>query len=207
MLQEHLFLCGASFSHPKSSKCDEFIDILSTFWASRHVKYDRNWQIEPPRRSFWSSWRGLGDRGILGDLYFQKWAPRLDGSTIFETCTSKNGKRVTEGAYSFAWDKERAGEGVREDETRSQRKNNNALPDSFLYESLEAREQDGITAAEHESMIPWEHESTRLRGLKSTQAREHNIMWWPYSRASRARRPFWRGCILIASYNPSILTI
>ena len=71
-----------------------------------------------------------------------------------ETCTSKNGKRVTEGAYSFARDKERAGEGVREDETRSQRNNNNALPDSFLYESLEAREQDGITAAEHESMIP-----------------------------------------------------
>ena len=102
--------------------------------------------------SFWSSWRGLGDRGILGDLYFQKWAPRLDGSTIFETCTSKNGKRVTEGACSFAWDKERAGEGVREDETRSQRKNNNALPDSFLYESLEAREQDGITAGEPESM-------------------------------------------------------
>ena len=97
---------------------------------------------------------GLGHRGISGDLYFQKWAPRLDGSTIFETCTSKNGKRVTEGAYSFAWDKERAGEGIREDETRSQRKNNNALPDSFLYESLEAREQDGITAAEHESMIP-----------------------------------------------------
>ena len=86
------------------------------------------------------------------NLYFQKWAPRLDGSTIFETCTSKNGKRVTEGAYSFAWDKERAGEGVREDETRSQRKNNNALPDSFLYESLEAREQDGITAGEPESM-------------------------------------------------------
>ena len=69
-----------------------------------------------------------------------------------KTCTSKNGKRVTEGAYSFAWDKERAGEGVREDETRSQRKNNNALPDSFLYESLEAREQDGITAGEPESM-------------------------------------------------------
>ena len=101
---------------------------------------------------FWNSWRGLGHRGILGNLYFQKWAPRLDGSTIFETCTSKNGKRVTEGAYSFAWDKERAGEGVREDETRSQRKNNNALPDSFLYESLEAREQDGITAGEPESM-------------------------------------------------------
>ena len=69
-----------------------------------------------------------------------------------KTCTSKNGKRVTEGAYSFASDKERAGEGVREDETRSQRKNNNALPDSFLYESLEAREQDGITAGEPESM-------------------------------------------------------
>ena len=102
--------------------------------------------------SFGSSWRGLGHRGILGGLYFQKWAPRLDGSTIFETCTSKNGKRVTEGACSFAWDKERAGEGVREDETRSQRKNNNALPDSFLYESLEAREQDGITAGEPESM-------------------------------------------------------
>ena len=76
----------------------------------------------------------------------------MSGSTIFETCTSKNGKRVTEGAYSFAWDKERAGEGVREDETRSQRRNNNALPDSFLYESLEAREQDGITAGEPESM-------------------------------------------------------
>ena len=125
---------------------------LSTFCAPRHVKYDRNGQNEPPRGSFWSSWRGLGYRGILGDLYFQKWAPRLDGSTIFETCTSKNGKRVTEGVYSFAWDKERAGEGVREDETRSQRKNNNALPDSFLYESLEAREQDGITAGEPESM-------------------------------------------------------
>ena len=95
---------------------------------------------------------GLGHRGILGDLYFQKWAFRFNGSTIFETCTSKNGKRVTEGAYSFAWDEERAGEGVREDETRSQRKNNNALPDSFLYESLEAREQDGITAGEPESM-------------------------------------------------------
>ena len=50
---------------------------------------------------FWSSGRGLGHRGILGDLYFQKWAPRLDESTISETCTSKNGKRVTEGAYSF----------------------------------------------------------------------------------------------------------
>ena len=45
---------------------------------------------------------GLGNRGILGDLYFQKWVPRLDGSTILETCTSKNGKRVTEGAYAFA---------------------------------------------------------------------------------------------------------
>ena len=101
---------------------------------------------------FGGSWRGLGHRGILGGLDFQKWAPRLDGSTIFETCTSKNGKRVTEGAYSFAWDKERAGEGVKEDETRSQRKNNNALPHSFLYESLEAREQDGITAGEPESM-------------------------------------------------------
>ena len=56
------------------------------------------------------------------------------------------------GVYSFAWDRERAGEGIREDETRSQRKNNNALPDSFLYESLEAREQDGITAGEPESM-------------------------------------------------------
>ena len=116
---------------------------LSTFCASRHVKYYRNRQNEPPRGSFWSSlgaslralgasWKALGC--VLGalrellrtssaweNLYFQKWAPRLDGSTIFETCTSKNGKRVTEGAYSFVWDKERAGEGVREDETRSQR--------------------------------------------------------------------------------------
>ena len=107
---------------------------------------------------FWSPWRWSRTprdlRGPLRYLYFQKLAFRLDGSTILETCTSKNGKRVTEGAYSFAWDKERAGEGVREDETRSQRKNNNALPDSFQYESLEAREQDGITAGEHESMIP-----------------------------------------------------
>ena len=125
---------------------------ISSFCASRHIKYDRNEQNESPRTSFWSSWRGLGHRGILGDLYFQKRASRLDGSMILETCTSKNGKRVTEGAYSFAWDKERAGEGIREDETRSQRKNNNALPDSFLYESLEAREQDGITAGEPESM-------------------------------------------------------
>ena len=62
---------------------------------------------------------GLGHRGILGDPCFQKWAPRLDGSMILETCTSKNGKRVTEGAYAFFWD-ERAGEGVREDETSSQ---------------------------------------------------------------------------------------
>ena len=69
-----------------------------------------------------------------------------------ETCSSKNGLRVTEGAYFFAWDKERAGEGAREDETRSQINNNNALPDSFLYESLEARKQDGITAGEPESM-------------------------------------------------------
>ena len=82
---------------------------------------------------------GLGHRGILGDLYFQKLAPRLDGSTIVETCTSKNGKRVTEGAYAFDWDEGRAGERVREDETRSQRMNNNALPDSFLYESLDVR--------------------------------------------------------------------
>ena len=78
----------------------------------------------------------------------------LSVSTILKTCTSKNGKRVTRVACSFAWDKERAGEGIRKDETRSQRKNNNALPDSFLYASLEAREQDGITAAEHKNMIP-----------------------------------------------------
>ena len=111
-----------------------------------HVSKHKNVDKFTTFARFGCSWKGLGHRGILGDPYFQKWAPRLDGSTIFDTCTSKNGKRVTEGAYSFAWGKERAGEGVREDETRSQRKNNNALPDSFLYESLEAREQDGITA-------------------------------------------------------------
>ena len=54
------------------------------------------------------------------NLYFQKRAFRPGGSTIFETCTSKNGKRVTEGAYALAWGEERAGERVREDETRSQ---------------------------------------------------------------------------------------
>ena len=64
--------------------------------------------------------RSRRSRDLRGDLYFQKWAPRLDGSTILETWTSKNGKRVTEGAYAFAWDEERAGERVREDETRSQ---------------------------------------------------------------------------------------
>ena len=68
------------------------------------------------------------------------------------TCASRNRKRLIERVYAFARDEERAGEGIREDETRSQRKNNNALPDSFLYESLEAREQDGITAGEPESM-------------------------------------------------------
>ena len=125
------------FSPPKSNKGDEFIDIL----CLETCEYDWNGQNEPPRGSqrlilscleaqnddkfftfarFWSSWRGLGHWGILGDLYFQKWAPRLDGSTIFETCTSKNGKRVTEGAYAFAWDEEIAGERAREDETRSQ---------------------------------------------------------------------------------------
>ena len=41
--------------------------------------------------SFWSSWRGLGDRGILGDHYFQKWAPRLDGSMLFEICVGSSG--------------------------------------------------------------------------------------------------------------------
>ena len=101
MLEKHLFLCGASFSHPKSNKCDEFINILLTFWASRHVKYDRNWQIEPPRRSFWSSWRSLGHRGISGDLYFQKWAPRLDGSTILETCTIKEREARQWGSVSL----------------------------------------------------------------------------------------------------------
>ena len=89
-------------------------------------------------------------------LYFREFGPALETSTIkrasAETCTSKNGKRVTKGVNSFAWDRERAGEGIREDETRNQRNNNNALPDSFLYESLEAREQDGITAGEPESM-------------------------------------------------------
>ena len=102
-----------------------------------------------------ASWELFGSscgRLQLGRTFIFKNEFRLDGSTIFETCTSKNGKRVTEGAYFFAWDEERAGEGVREDETRSQRKNNNALPGSFLYESLEAREQDGITAGEPESM-------------------------------------------------------
>ena len=90
---------------------DVLEEYFSSFWSLLFYHF----------LSFWSSWRGLGDRGILGDLYFQKWAPRLDGSTIFETCTSKNGKRVTEGAYAFAWDEERAGERVREDETRSQK--------------------------------------------------------------------------------------
>ena len=73
---------------------------------------------------------------LWGELMFK---PHRTSCASMRTCTSKNGKRVTEGAYSFAWDKERAGEGVGEDETRNQRKNNNALPDSFLYENLEAR--------------------------------------------------------------------
>ena len=49
----------------------------------------------------------------------QEWGFGFDGSTILKTCTSKNGKRVTEGAYAFAWDEKRAGERVRENETRS----------------------------------------------------------------------------------------
>ena len=37
-------------------------------------------------------------------------------STIFKTCTSKNGERVTEGAYAFAWDGRGSWERVRADE-------------------------------------------------------------------------------------------
>ena len=78
-----------------------------------------------------ASWGALGRvlgalRGLLGTsllwkpFIFEKLRFRLGESTILKTCTSKNGKRVTEGAYAFAWDEERAGERVREDETRSQ---------------------------------------------------------------------------------------
>ena len=60
-------------------------------------------------------------------------------STIFETCTSKNGKRVTEGAYALAWDEERAREGREQTRREVKEQNHHALPDSFLYESLGAR--------------------------------------------------------------------
>ena len=42
-----------------------------------------------------------------------------------ETCTSKNGKRVTEGAYAFAWDGRGSGERVRADEKISETKKKN----------------------------------------------------------------------------------
>ena len=42
-----------------------------------------------------------------------------------ETCTSKNGKRVTEGAYAFAWDGRRSGERVRADKKISEIKQKN----------------------------------------------------------------------------------
>ncbi len=59
-------------------------------------------------------------RDLRGHL-FSKCAFYHGGSTIFETCTSNNGNRVTEGAYALAWDEERPGEGGRTDEARIQR--------------------------------------------------------------------------------------
>ena len=42
-----------------------------------------------------------------------------------KTCTSKSGKRVTEGAYAFAWDGRRSGERVRADKKISDIKKKN----------------------------------------------------------------------------------
>ena len=180
---------------------------LSTFCAPRHVKYDWNGQNEPPRGSFWCSWRGLGHWGILGDLYFQKWAPRLDGSTIFETCTSNNGKRVTEGAYSFAWDEERAG---RESE-KTRREAKERITTRYLIPSYtRAWRHESKTASRLESPRAWVHESMRVREHEGSRARKRESMtsWDGLTCALRALvGDVEGGCILIANYNPSIFTI
>ena len=41
MLEEHLFLFGGLFSHPKSSKCGEFIDILCFPDTSHTTEFDK----------------------------------------------------------------------------------------------------------------------------------------------------------------------
>ena len=55
-----------------------------------------------------------------------------DESTILETCTSKNGKRVTEGAYAFASDEEESwgGSQSRRDEKPMKHKTKNS-PNPF----------------------------------------------------------------------------
>ena len=62
-------------------------------------------------------------------LYFREFGPARETSPIkrasAETCTSKNGKRVTEGAYAFAWDGRGSGERVRADEKISEIKEKN----------------------------------------------------------------------------------
>ena len=75
---------------PKSSKCDECIDIC----ASTHVKYDRNGQIKPPRGSFCSSWRGLGHRGILGNLYFQNGRFASTGARFSKPVRARTGSEL-----------------------------------------------------------------------------------------------------------------
>ena len=85
--------------------CETSFGALGASLGFSWSLFESSWSL------FGGSWMGLGSSsGALGDVInlreplFSKMSVRLDGRTVFETCTSKNGKRVTEGAYAFAWD-------------------------------------------------------------------------------------------------------
>ena len=63
-----------------------------------------------------------------------------------KTCTSKNGKRVTEGAYAFAWDGRVSGERVRADEQISEINKKNKT----ITRPHPAQERGGTKARGHE---------------------------------------------------------
>ena len=63
-----------------------------------------------------------------------------------KTCTSKNGKRVTEGAYAFAWDGRGSGERVRADEKISEIKKKKLS----MTRPPPVRERGGTIARGHE---------------------------------------------------------
>ena len=100
-------------------------------------------QNEAPRRP---RTRHSKKMDMLGNLYFQNWAFYLGESTIWETCTSKNGKRVTEGAYAFASDEEesRGGSQSRRDEKPMKHKTKNSSNPSPAKASVRKRGQESM---------------------------------------------------------------